>query len=130
MKNIPYASTVGSLMYAQVCTRIDVAFVVGVLGRYQSNPGVDHWKAVKKVMRYLQGTIDFMPMYRRTNNLEVISYSNSDFVSCVDTRKSTSGYVFILVCGVVSWSAKKKTMTATSTMELFLVLKLLHMMYG
>ena len=54
MMNIPYTSAVGSLMYAQVCTRPDIAFVVGMLGRYQSNPGMDHWKAAKKVMRYLQ----------------------------------------------------------------------------
>ena len=53
MKNIPYTSTVGSLMYAQVCTRLDIAFIVGVLGRYQSNPGIDHWRATKKVIRYL-----------------------------------------------------------------------------
>ena len=64
MKNIPYASVVGSFMYAQVCTRPDIAYAVGVLGRYQSNPGVDHWRAAKKVMRYLQGTKDYMLMYR------------------------------------------------------------------
>ena len=63
MKNIPYASVVGSLMYAQVCTRPDIAFSVRVLGRYQSNPGLDHWRAVKKVRRYLQGTNDYMLMY-------------------------------------------------------------------
>jgi hypothetical protein len=56
MKNIPYAFTVGSLMYAQVCTRPHIAFVVGMLGRYQSNPGLDHWRSAKKVMRYLQRT--------------------------------------------------------------------------
>ena len=50
MQNIPYASAVGSLMYAQVCTRPDIAFIVGMLGRYMSNPGVDHWKAAKRVM--------------------------------------------------------------------------------
>ena len=60
MKNTPYASAVGSLMYAQVCTRPDIAYVVGVLGRYQSNPGIDHGKAAKKVMRYLQGTKNYM----------------------------------------------------------------------
>ena len=54
MKNIPYAFAVGSLMmYAQVCTRPDITFVVGMLGRYQNNPGIDHWKVAKKVMRYL-----------------------------------------------------------------------------
>ncbi|KAL6311085.1 hypothetical protein AAG906_021200 [Vitis piasezkii] len=82
MKNIPYASAVGSLMYAQVCTRPDIAFAVGMLGRYQSNPGIDHWKAAKKVMRYLQGTKDYKLMYKRTSNLEVVGYSDSDFLLC------------------------------------------------
>ena len=53
MRDTPYALAVGSLMYAQVCTIPNIAYVVGVLGRYQSNPGVDHWKAANKVMRYL-----------------------------------------------------------------------------
>ena len=53
MKNIPYAFPVGSIMYAQVCTRLDITFAVGMLGRYQSNPEMDHWKAAKKVLRYL-----------------------------------------------------------------------------
>uniref|UniRef100_A0A2N9GN46 CCHC-type domain-containing protein n=1 Tax=Fagus sylvatica TaxID=28930 RepID=A0A2N9GN46_FAGSY len=93
MKNIPYAFAVGSLMYAQVCTRPDITFAVGMLGRYQSDPGLDHWRAAKKVMRYLQGTKDYMLMYRRTDNLEVIGYSDSDFAGCIDSRKSTSGYI-------------------------------------
>ena len=50
MKDIPYASAVGSLMYAQVCTRPDIAYAVGKLGRYLCNPGIDHWKAAKKIM--------------------------------------------------------------------------------
>ena len=54
MENIPYASVVGSLMYAQTCTRPDISFAVGMLGRYQSNPGLDHWKAAKKVLIYLK----------------------------------------------------------------------------
>lgn len=58
MKGIPYASAVGSVMYAQTCTRPDIAYAVGLLGRYQSNPGMEHWKAAFKVMRYLQGTRD------------------------------------------------------------------------
>ena len=102
MKNIPYASAVGSLMYVQVCTRPDIAFAVGMLGRYQSNPSIDHWKASKKVMRYLQGTKDYMLMYKQTNNFEVIGYSDSDYVGCIDSRKSTSGYVFMLAGGAVS----------------------------
>ncbi|XP_074311199.1 secreted RxLR effector protein 161-like [Silene latifolia] len=117
MKNILYASTVGSIMYAQVCTRPDIAYAVGILGRYQSNSGLDHWKAAKKVLRYLQGTKDYMLMYRRTNSLEVVGYSDSDFVGCIDSRKSTSGYVFMLADGAVSWRSTKQTLTATSTME-------------
>ena len=85
MKNIPYTSAGGSLMYAQVCTRPDIAFAIGVLGRYQSNPGIDHWRDAKKVMRYLQGTKDYMLMYRRTYSLEVIGYSDADFAGCVDS---------------------------------------------
>lgn len=107
MKNIPYASAVGSLMYAQVCTRPDIAFTVGILGRYQSNPGLDHWKAAKKVMRYLQGTKDYMLMYRQTDNLEVIGYSDLDFASCVDSRKSTSEHIFMLASGAISWRSTK-----------------------
>ena len=96
MKNIPYASVVGSLMYAQVYTRPDIAFFVGMLGRYQSNPGIDHWKTAKKVMRYLQGTKDYMLMYRQTNNLEMIGYFDLDYADCIDSQKSTSRYVFML----------------------------------
>ena len=87
MKNIPYASVVGSLMYAQVYTRLDIAFVVGILGRYQSNLGIDNWKVAKKVMKYLQGTKDYMLMYRWTDNLEVIGYSNSDYAGYIDSQK-------------------------------------------
>ena len=61
---------VGSLMYAQTCTRPDISFVIGMLGRYQSDPGFEHWKATKKVMRYLQGTKDYMLTYKRFEQLE------------------------------------------------------------
>ena len=68
-------------------------------------------------MRYLQGTKDYKLMYRRTNNLVVVGYSDLDFAGCVDSRKSTSGYIFILVGGAISWRSVKQTLTATSTME-------------
>ncbi|XP_073038092.1 secreted RxLR effector protein 161-like [Primulina eburnea] len=87
MKNIPYASAVGSLMYAQ------------------------------KVTRYLQETKDYMLMFRQTENFEVIGYSDSDYAGCIDSRKSTSGYIFMLAGGAVSWRSVKKTLTVTSTME-------------
>ena len=84
MEGIPYASAVGSLMYTQTCTRPDISFVVGILGRYQSNSGMDHWKATKKVIRYLQGTKDFMLTFRRSDSLEATDYSDSDFTGCID----------------------------------------------
>ena len=85
MKNIPYASTIGSIMYAQVYTRPNITFVVGMLGRYQSNLRMDYWRAIKKVLRYLQGIKDYMLMYKRTDELEMIGYSDSDFVGCADS---------------------------------------------
>ncbi|RVW82677.1 Retrovirus-related Pol polyprotein from transposon TNT 1-94 [Vitis vinifera] len=119
MKDMGEASYVIALRSIEtdlkVCTRPDIAFAVGTLG--QSNPGIDHWKAAKKVIRYLQGTKDYELMYRRTSNLKVVGYSDSDIANCVDSRKSTSGYIFILAGGAISWKSVKQTMTATSIME-------------
>ena len=104
-------------MYAQVCTCPDIAYIVGMLGRYLSNSGMDHWKAAKRVMRYLQKTKDCMLTYRRSNHLEVIGYSDADFAGCQDSRKSTSGYIFMLAGGAISWKSVKHTLVASSTME-------------
>ncbi|XP_074317920.1 secreted RxLR effector protein 161-like [Silene latifolia] len=89
MKNIPYASAVGSIMYAQVCTRPDIAYAVGVLGRYRSNPGLDHWKAAKKVLRYLQGYVfmlaDGAVSWRSVKQtLTATSTMEAEFVSCFE----------------------------------------------
>ena len=116
MEGCPYASVVGSLMYAQTCTCPDVSFVAGLLGRYQSDPGQEHWKAAKKVLRYLKGTMDHMLVYRRSDCLELVGYSDSDFAGCPDTRKSTTGYIFLLAGGAVSWKSEKQSITASSTM--------------
>jgi hypothetical protein len=117
VKNIPYASAVGSLMYAQVCTRPDIAYAVSVLSRFQSNPGQEHWKAAKKVMRYLKKTEGYMLTFQRSNHLEVVGYSDSDFAGCQDDLKSTSGYVFMLAGGAISWKSVKQTLVASSTMQ-------------
>ncbi|RVW44373.1 Retrovirus-related Pol polyprotein from transposon TNT 1-94 [Vitis vinifera] len=117
MRTIPYLSLVGSLMYAQVCTHPDIAFVVGMLGRYLSNPRIEHWKAAKNVLMYLQGTKDLMLTYRRTNILDVVGFCDADFVGCIDDKKSTTGYIFMMAGGVVSWKSVKQTLTTSSTME-------------
>ena len=74
MKAVPYASAVESLQYAQVCTCPDLVFVTRVLGRFQSNPGIEHWKMVKKALRYLKDTKGLMLTYRRFDSLEIESY--------------------------------------------------------
>ena len=116
MKAVPYASAVGSLQYAQVCTRPDLSFVTGVLGRYQSNPGIEHWKMVKKALRYVRGTTGLMLTYRKSETLEIEGYSDSDFAGDADDRKSTSGYIFTLAKGAILWKSSKQTVTASSTM--------------
>mgnify|MGYP004607028067 CR=1 FL=1 len=116
LQKIPYASIVGSLMYTQVCTRPDIAFIVGMLGRYLSNPGIVHWKAAKRVLRYLQRTKDYMLTYKKSDQLEIIGYSDSDFAGCQDSRKSTSGYIYLLAGGAISWRSVKQTIIASSTM--------------
>jgi len=96
MENIPYAYVVESLMYAQTCTRQNISFAVGMLSRYLRNPRLNYWKVAKKVLRYLKGTNNHMLTYRRFNHLEMIGYTNSNFVGFMDTRTSTFGYVYHL----------------------------------
>ena len=104
-------------MYAQVCTHPDIAFVVGVLGRHLSDPGQSHWKAAKKVLRYLHGIKDLMLTYRHIDTLEVVGFSDPDYVGCMDDKKSTSSYIFMMAEGVVLWKSVKQTIIASLTME-------------
>jgi hypothetical protein len=107
LRSIPYASIVEILMYAQVCTRSDLAFVTEMLGRYQKSPGKEHWNGIKNALRYIQGMKGLMLIYERSDSSEIISYSNSDFVGYLDTNRSTSSYVFDLAGGAISWSNSK-----------------------
>ena len=70
MSHVPYASVVGRLMYAMVCTRPDIAHSMGVLSRFMSNPGKEHWTVVKRVFRYLRGTSDYGLCYQGRLGLE------------------------------------------------------------
>jgi len=89
-------------MYAQFFTRLNIAFIVGMLGRYLNNPDMDHWKATKWVMRYLQRTKDYMLTYRRSDQLEIIGYSDSNYARCQDSRRCTSGYIYLLTGEAIS----------------------------
>ncbi|KAM1863258.1 hypothetical protein ACFX14_003628 [Malus domestica] len=117
MQSKPYASLVGSLMYATICTRPDIAFIVGMLGRFQANPGEAHWISTKNVLRYLQRTKNFMLVFGKGESLELEGYIYSDLTGDVDDRKSTGCYIFMLNGGAVSWKSAKQTVIATSTME-------------
>ena len=116
MDGIPYASAVGSLMYAMLCTRPDICFAVGMVSRYQSNPGPEHWTAVKHILKYLRRTKDYMLMYGG-DELIPVGYTDSDFMSDKYSRKSTSGHLFTLGGGAVSWRSIKQNCIADSTVE-------------
>ena len=121
MSCVPYASAVGSLMYAMVCTRPDIAHAVGVLSRFMSKPGKEHWTAVKRVFRYLRGTSDYGLCYQGRPGLDKVldirGFVDVDWVGDLDQRRSTSGYVFNLFGGAVSWISKKQSVVALSTTE-------------
>ncbi|CAM8901281.1 unnamed protein product [Rhodiola kirilowii] len=104
MDKIPYALAVGSLMYAMICTRPDISFAVGVVSRFLSNPGKDHWAAVKWILRYLRGTSKLCLCYGNWRPT-IQAFTDSDMAGDVD-MKSTSGYVLIYLGGAISWQAK------------------------
>ncbi|KAM6562912.1 hypothetical protein CsatB_022910 [Cannabis sativa] len=116
MANIPYASAVGSLMYAMLCTRPDICYAVGIVSRYQSNPGQEHWNAVKYILKYLKSTRNFVLVYKGGAS-NPIGYTDSDFQASLEDRKSTSGMVFTLGGGAVVWRSAKQTSISDSTME-------------
>src|SRR5436189_6313179 len=116
MANVPYASAIGSLMYAMVCNRPDLAYAVGLLSRFQSDPGIPHWNAVKRVLQYLVGTTNYTLCYGGSNVL-LQGYTDADWAGDLDERKSTSAHVFLLNGGAISWRSKKQGMIALSTME-------------
>ncbi|XP_040369503.1 secreted RxLR effector protein 161-like [Rosa chinensis] len=119
MENVPYARLVGSLMYAQVCSRPDISFAVNILSRYQENPGHEHWVTGKKVLRYLKRTKDYMLVYKKIEGqeFEIKAYADASYKSDMDDLKSTSGYIFILGGGAVSWKTAKQSLTAASTFQ-------------
>ncbi|KAK4856333.1 hypothetical protein QYF36_016406 [Acer negundo] len=116
MSRVPYASAVGSLMYAMLCTRPDICFAVGIVSRFQSKPGPDHWTAVKHIFKYLKRTRDNMLVYSG-GDLVPVGYTDSDFQSDSDSRKSTSGAVFTIGGEAVIWRSIKQSCIADSTME-------------
>ncbi|GJV51327.1 zinc finger, CCHC-type containing protein [Tanacetum coccineum] len=106
VSQLEYSRVIGCLMYAMTCTRPDIAFVVGKLSRYTSNPGTQHWQAIQRVLKYLKKTMDYRLTY--TGYPSVLEgYTNASWISNTKDNSSTSGWVFLLGGGVISWASKK-----------------------
>ncbi|KAH9765249.1 hypothetical protein KPL70_001801 [Citrus sinensis] len=113
---LEYASAIGSLMYAMHCTRPDIAFAVCKMSRFTSNPSVEHWKVIGRILGYLKKTINLGLFYN--DYPEVLEgYSDASWVTNTRDNKSTSGWIFTIAGGAVSWASKKQTCITHSTME-------------
>ncbi|GJV92386.1 retrotransposon protein, putative, ty1-copia subclass [Tanacetum coccineum] len=119
MKGIPYASAVGSIMYAVRCTRPDIAFSQNLTSRYQQNPGESHWTAVKNILKYLRNTKDMFLVYVGdfTTELGVTCYTDASWETDRDDLRSQTGFVFVMNGGAVDWKISKQSTTAMSSME-------------
>ncbi|GJT25067.1 retrotransposon protein, putative, ty1-copia subclass [Tanacetum coccineum] len=119
MQNIPYASAIGSIMYAVRCTRPDVAFAQNMTSRFQQNPGEEHWTAVKNILKYLRNTKDMFLVYggNLKRQLRVSCYTDAGYLTDADNLKSQTGYVFVLNGGAVDWKSTKQSIFATSSTD-------------
>lgn len=114
-----YQSAIGSLMYAAICTRPDISYAVQTLSQHSSNPGPEHWTAVKRVFRYLSGTRNLKLTFRANQEQAVLTvgFTDADYASNPDDRKSISGYTFLLGGATYAWSSKKQSTVALSSTE-------------
>lgn len=111
----PYREVVGALLFLSSVSRPDISFAVNLVSRYVSNPGKAHVNAVKRIIRYLICTKTLSIVYH--TNTELVGYSDSDFAGDVDSRKSTTGYLFLMNGGPVTWASRKQNTIALSTTE-------------
>lgn len=115
----PFREAVGSLMYAMVCTRPDIAYAVNQVAQFCNSPKRVHWEAVKRIFAYLKGTADYgitFSSYKQGQNV-LVSYSDSDYAGDVSTRRSTTGYILMLNNGPVTWCSQRQKCTSLSTTE-------------
>ena len=114
-----YQQAIGSLIYPAILTRWDIAVEVGILARYMSNPGPDHIKAVKRILRYLNGHLDHdITFIGNTDTSPYINgYVDSDYAGDKEEYKSTTGYIFFLANGPITYGSKIQPITAQSTTE-------------
>ena len=104
MSKVPYVSTIGSLMYAMLCTRPDIAHAVRVMSRFMSRLGKQHWEAVKWILKYLKGSSNTCLCFTGAS-LKLQGYVDADFAGDIDSRKSTTRFVFTLGSTAISWAS-------------------------
>jgi hypothetical protein len=119
--NFPYRSLIGCLQYLAQCTRPDISLAVGKLARFVENPGRAHWKAAKRVLRYLKHTKEFGVQFGWNNEEDMRHLFGYVDASYADTdngkRKSTTGFVFMFGGGAVSWTSYRQRAVARSSTE-------------
>ncbi|XP_074305573.1 secreted RxLR effector protein 161-like [Silene latifolia] len=111
-----YSQIIGSLLHLTNFSRPDNAYAVCRLARYTHNPSTAHWNALERVFRYLKGTMNYAIHYCGFPGV-VEGYSDASWIADIDETKATSGYVFLLGGGAVSWRSAKQTIISRSTME-------------
>jgi hypothetical protein len=115
--DVPYREAVGALMHLICATRPDIAFAVGMVARFMEAPQDAHWTAVKRILRYLQGTKSHGIRFKSSGDIDFKCFSDADWVGDIADRKSTSGYVFKLTSGPISSGSKKQSSVSLSTSE-------------
>jgi len=117
MKSVPYSSAVGSIMYSMIGTRPDLAYPVGVVSRFMSQPAKEHWLGVKWVLRYIKGTVDTRLCYKRNSDFSICGYCDADYAADLDKRRSITGLVFTLGGNTISWKSGLQRVVAQSSIE-------------
>ena len=117
MEEIPYASAVGSIMYAMVGSRPDLGFAVGLISRFMSEPGREHWAAAKWVLRYLKGATGRCLTFTKNSKFSIEGFCDSDYATDLDRRRSVTGYVFQVWGNTISWKSGLQDVVALSTTE-------------
>ncbi|XP_031333882.1 secreted RxLR effector protein 161-like [Photinus pyralis] len=117
MSRVPYQEAVGSLLFAAQVSRPDISFAVNNVSRYTRNPGLTHWTATKRIMRYLRGTIQYKLEFDGQRSSQVIGYADSDWANNVDDRRSITGYAFLKNGTAISWGTKRQSTVSLSTTE-------------
>ena len=114
-----FQSVIGCLTYASIGTRPDISAAVGVLSQHMSKPGKQHWIGVKRILRYLKGTLNYGFIYKSSDSDDntLFGYADADWAGDVSTRKSTSGYVFKIGSSTISWRSKRQSIVALSSTE-------------